>query len=297
VTYSILGWDADTGEMGGAIQSHFFAIAPLSLWMEPGVGVVATQMIRDPGHGPRALAALAAGLGADAALRAALSADPASTVRQVAVLDAWGATAAHSGAACVPAAGHLSAPGHTVQGAMLRGSEVWARMAHAFASTRGPLAARLLAALESGEAAGGDLRGQRAAALRVVAIAPTGDAAIDRPLDLRVDDSPTALGDLRRLYELHRVQDAANRAFELGTSGKLDDALDRFDRLDAVALLDPDVAFRHALLLAMGGRGAEARERLAPCYARGEGWRELVRRLPSVGFLPDDAALLSTLLR
>jgi uncharacterized Ntn-hydrolase superfamily protein len=296
MTYSILGWDADTGEMGGAIQSHFFGVGPLSLWMEPGIGVVATQMIRDPSHGPRALACLDGGLDPEATIEGLLQGDPAAAVRQVAILDVRGRTATYTGAACIPAAGGVSAHGCAAQGAMLSATDSWVEMATAFENSPGPLANRLLAALDAGEKSGGDLRGQRAAALRVVAVSATGNTALDRSVDLRIDDSPIALEELRRLYAQHLRQVEADHAFDLGTSGRLADGLDAFERSQARASADPDIAFRHALLLAMDGRGPEARERLAFCYARGEGWRELVRRLPAAGFLPRDEALMSLLL-
>jgi uncharacterized Ntn-hydrolase superfamily protein len=208
-TFSILGYDPDTGEIGGAVQSRVFSVGNGVLWAEAGVGVVATQAIVDVGYGPRGLALLKAGLAPDAIVKAIWDSDPdprpndwSKHGRQFAVTDASGHYAAFTGTKATAWAGHLGGVRCTAQGNILKGEDVVKGMVEAFEKTTGPLALKLMAALDAGQAAGGDTRGMQSAAMVIV----KKDGGVwlhnDVVLRLQVDDNPEPLKELRRLVEI-----------------------------------------------------------------------------------------------
>jgi uncharacterized Ntn-hydrolase superfamily protein len=295
MTYSIVARDPETGQLGVAVQSRWFSVGRTVTWAEPGVGAVATQSFADPSYGPEGLARMRAGASAADALAELVAADPGAHRRQVAMVDARGRVAAHTGSGCVRAAGHLLADGISAQANMMERDSVWAAMVEAFEAAPGPLAERLLAALEAAEAEGGDVRGRQSAALLVVAAEPTGDPHADRPVELRVEDHPLPLPELRRLLVLRRGYDLLSRATELVREGDGSAALAA--ALPAIDLCpdDDQVAFFAGLVLAGTGRLDDARPLLERAYAAEPRWAELLRRLPEAGLLPDDPALLARL--
>lgn len=275
MTYSIVARDPGTGELGVAVQSHFFAVGPVVPWLRAGVGAVATQAMAEISYGPKALDLLAAGRSPEDALAELTAADEQAETRQVAVVDATGAVATHTGRRCIAEAGHRTGDGWSVQANMMTNATVPDAMAEAFTSTEGDLAFRMLAALDAAEAEGGDIRGRQSAALVVVG---GGDAVPhgDRVYDVRVDDHPEPLAELRRLTEIRRAY--------------------REMRADEPSLGDnPELRFWRALHVATTGDVAAARADLDRIYAADERWRELVRRLPASGQLPDDPSLLAGL--
>jgi len=295
MTYSILARDVASGEIGAACQSHFFNAGVHVIFAEPAVGAVAAQMMAERAYGTRGLASMRTGASASEALRAALEADPGAALRQVAMVDARGGAAAHTGASCVVHSAHQVGNGVSAQAAMCSSPDTPAAMLEAFEHSSGPLASRLLAALEAAEACGGDLRGQKAAAVIVVAAAASEQPWNDRHVDLRVEDHEQPLVELRRLISSHRFHSRANRALDLALAGRAPEALEEFAALERENQHDPDVALRHALVLALGGEAQRARRRLEMCYARHEGWRSVVERLPAAGLLPSDPALMAVL--
>jgi len=223
--------------------------------------------------------------------------DPGRDVRQVAMIDARGNVAAHTGAKCIEAAGHSVGKGYSVQANLMRSAEVWPAMANAFESAKGDLADRMLAALEAAEAAGGDIRGKQSAALVVVSGTPTGKPWVDRVFDLRVDDSPEPLKELRRLVTLQRAYNHMN-AGDLAAEKKDDEAALR--EYSAAAKLVPDNAemvFWHAVALVNMKRVDESLPLFAKVYAMDPAWRELVGRLPKAGLLPNDKKTLDRIKR
>ena len=220
MTYSIVGRDPETGELGVAVQSRAFNTGAACAWAEAGVGAVATQSFTERRYGPRGLALLAAGQRPREALDELLEADEGRGVRQVAFVDTGGTTAAHTGESCIPHAGHLAAENVSVQGNMLRSAEVWPAMREAFDATPGTLAERLLAALDGAEAAGGDYRGRQAAGLVVVPGERDEQPSVDRVFDLRVDDHDDPLGELRRLHRLAAAYRRRNRIDETADPGE-----------------------------------------------------------------------------
>ena len=293
-TYSIVARDARTGEIGVAVQSHWFAVGSNVTWAEAGVGAIATQSFIDPGYGVRGLAMLREGKAAPDVLRALLEADPQRETRQVAIIDAQGRVAAHTGATCIQAAGHRVGSQFSVQANLMANDRVWPAMAEAFERATGDLAERMLAALDAAESAGGDIRGRQSAALLIVRPQGTGRpwAGADRVFDLRVDDHPAPLTELRRLVRLQRAYDHANRGDELMTGGKVDEALAQYSKAAEYAPEIVELPFWQAVTLASVGREAEAMPIFARVFAKEPRWAELVPRLPAAKLLPDDAALV-----
>jgi uncharacterized Ntn-hydrolase superfamily protein len=261
MTYSIVARDEETGELGVAVQSRAFGTGAACAWATAGVGAVATQSFTERRYGPRGLALLGEGRDPRDALDELLAADELRELRQVAFLDVTGATAAHTGADCIPYAGHQSAPGVSVQGNTLRSREVWPVMAEAFATTPGTLAERLLSALDAAETAGGDFRGRQAAGLVVVSGEPDERPSVDRIFDLRVDDHPEPLQELRRL---HRLAAGYRRVTRIG-----EDAIPAEEREAALAagLRDDEATTAAAIAWARRGELDRAAALLAELVA------------------------------
>lgn len=294
MTYSIVARDPETGELGVAVQSHWFA-AGIVCWARAGVGAVATQAMALVEHGPLGLELMAGGASAAEALAARLEADPEREHRQVAMVDRRGGVAAHTGASCLREAGHRTGEGFSCQANMMRRPTVWDAMAEAFAGSSGPLADRLLLALEAAEAEGGDIRGRQAARLLVVRAEATERPWEDVLVDLRVDDHPDPLPELRRLLTLQRAYDRLERAEQLELAGDVEGAFAERRAAMALAPDNPEIAFWTAVSLALTGRMEEARSALAVALPADPGWAELLRRLGEqrlMGLTPGLAARL-----
>jgi uncharacterized Ntn-hydrolase superfamily protein len=291
VTYSIVARCPDTGQLGVAVQSHFFSTGAVVPWLEAGVGAVATQAMAEVAHGPDGLARLRDGRTPEDALTDILGPDDGAPTRQVAVVDAAGRAAAHTGAQCIEYAGHVVGDGFTVQANMMDGPGVPEAMAAAFSASSGALAVRLVDALDAAQAAGGDIRGQQSAAVKVVAGERSARAGHDRLLDVRVEDHDEPLPEIRRLVDLARAYRRMEDAEDAMTRGDLDAALAIYVDSAAQQPGHHEFPFWHAVLLAGLGRGDEARAVAAPVFARPDGdrWRELVRRLPAAGLLPEES--------
>ena len=214
-TFSIVAADVEAGEIGCAVQSRYFAVGSVVPWAKAGVGAVATQAAGVAAYGPKVLALLEEGLEPAAALERALADDGARETRQLGVVTADGRAAAHTGAECLPWAGHRVGDGYAVQGNILAGEVVVTEMERVFLETSGAsLAERLVSALESAQAAGGDRRGQQSSAIVVERAGAAAESreGIDRICELRVDDHPEPIVELRRLLGIHLVWDALRRA-------------------------------------------------------------------------------------
>ncbi|MCP3097590.1 DUF1028 domain-containing protein [Myxococcus sp. K15C18031901] len=294
-TYSIVARDPVTGELGVAVQSHWFSVGATVPWAEAGVGAVATQSFVDPSYGRLGLEMMRAGRSAQESLAGLLAADGAPGVRQVAMVDAQGRVAAHTGDRCIVAAGHVVGEGFSVQANMMERDTVWPAMAKAFREAKGDLAERMLAALEAAEAQGGDIRGRQSAALVVVSAKSTGRPWVDRRFDLRVDDHAQPLVELRRLLTLQRAYNAMNEG-DLALERKdTDGALAAYGAAEKLVPDNAEMVFWHAISLVGVGRVDEAVPLLQRTYKADPRWRELVLRLPRAGLLPDDPKLLARL--
>ena len=292
-TYSIVARDPATGQLGVAVQSHWFSVGALVPWAEAGVGAVATQSFVDASYGPLGLSLLKAGRSAPDALKGLLVADAGREVRQVAMIDAAGRVAAHTGASCVEAAGHHVGKDYSVQANMMRNATVWPAMAKAFEESKGDLAERMLAALDAAEAAGGDIRGKQSAALVVVGGASTGRPWQDRVFDLRVEDSPAPLPELRRLVTLARAYNLMNEG-DLAVEKKDDaGALRAYSAAQAIVPGNAEMTYWTAVSLVGMGRVEEALPLFRKTFAIDPSWAEMTPRLPKAGLLPDDPALIA----
>jgi uncharacterized Ntn-hydrolase superfamily protein len=295
VTYSIVARDPETGDLGAAVQSHWFAAGD-AIWARPGVGAVATQATAFIPYGSLGLDLLASGKAAAEALAERLAADEQPEVRQVAILDGSGRVAAHTGADCIREAGHRTGDGFSCQANMMHRSTVWDAMATTFAATEGDLAERLLQTLEAAEADGGDLRGRQAARILVVRAEPTDEPWDDVLVDLRVDDHPDPLLELRRLLTLKRAYDLQDEAEDAMTEGDLERAERMTEEALRLAPGNPEISFWAAVGMASIGMIREARSEMLPTpFAADPGWRELLLRLGEqrlFGLTPESVAQL-----
>jgi len=294
-TFSIVARDPASGELGVGVQSHYFACGSLVPWAEPGVGAVATQAFVEICHGPGGLEQLARGASSSEALGALLAADPGPELRQVALVDAGGGIAVHTGGRCVAAAGDRAGEGFCVQGNMLRSGNVWDAMASAYGGAEGDLAARILAALGAGERAGGDLRGRRSAALLVVSGERAPRAGEGRLFDLRVDDALQPVAELERLVEIRRAGRCLEGAIAAAVAGRIDEARELFAEAQKRHPENPEYGFWAGISLAGAGRTEEARAWLREAFAADPAWLELARRLTETDLLRNDPQLLAEL--
>jgi uncharacterized Ntn-hydrolase superfamily protein len=281
-TYSIVALDPGTGELGAAVQSHWFSVGSLCIWARPGIGAVATQSVVEPAHGPGALDRLQGGEDAAAALAGVLAPDALAAVRQVGVVDVAGDVAVHTGSDCIREAGHVTGAHWSCQANMMARDTVPAAMSEAFAAADGALADRLMAALEAAEGQGGDVRGRQSAAMLVV---PAEGEPWRARVDLRVEDHTAPLDELRRLLVLQRAYELAGEGDELLAAGRVDEAGDRYRRAQELAPESDELLFWAGLATAQAGdlqEGADAVRRAADVHP---GWLTLLDRL-SPDFAP-----------
>lgn len=291
-TYSIVAYDSTTGEFGAAVQSHWFKVGDV-IWAAPGVGVVATQSLADFTYGPLGLEMMKKGKTAELALAGLLASDPQREVRQVAMIDKNGNIATHTGSKCIAYAGHKTGRIYSVQANLMRDSTVWGAMSRAFETTPGDLAERMMAALEAAQGEGGDIRGMQSAAMLVVRANPTGRSWLDRTVDLRVDDAPQPLTELRRLLNISRAYDLMNRGDELIAEGKLDDAAAAYETAAQLAPGNLEILFWHAVTLVTVDQVERALPIFKRVFEQDDSWRTLVPRLMPAGLLPDDDEVIS----
>jgi uncharacterized Ntn-hydrolase superfamily protein len=295
-TYSIVARDPATGELGVAVQSHWFSVGSVVPWAEAGVGAVATQSIVDPSYGPLGLALMEAGRSAPEALAALVAGDAGREVRQVGMVDARGQVATHTGRMAIPEAGGQAGEQYVVQANLMHKASVWPAMARAYESARGDLAERLLAALDAAEAEGGDIRGRQSAAILVVKAKSSGRPWSDKLFDLRVEDHAEPLAELRRLVG---VQRAYNHMVAGDDCVALKDWTCAEREYGSAQAMQPDnaeMAFWHAVALASNDRLDAARPLFRKAFAADPRWRELAQRLPAVDQLPKDPELMKAIL-
>ena len=323
-TFSIVARDAATGQIGVAVQSHWFAVGQIVPWAEAGVGAVATQSFVDPSYGKLGLDLLRAGKAAPDALRGLLGGDPSCQVRQVAIIDSNGSVATFTGAHDIIAAGGLAGKTITtsktecgsaggtltigrdfaVQANLMANDKIWPAMYKGYSEAQGDLADHLLAALDAAQAAGGDIRGKQSAALIVVSGKSTGRPWQDRLFDLRVDDHPQPLIELRRLVALQRAYNHMN-AGDLAVENKDNEAaLREYAAAEQIASTTSGVPqsryaemiYWHAVALVNMNRVDESLPLFARAFRMEPGWRELTPRLPHSGLLPDNPQTIERIL-
>jgi uncharacterized Ntn-hydrolase superfamily protein len=295
-TFSIVARDPVTGELGVAVQSHWFSVGSIVPWAESGVGAVATQSFVDPAYGKLGLELMRVGKTAPEALRALLAGDEGREVRQVAMIDAKGNVDAWTGKNDIPAAGQIVSKNFSVQANLMLNDKVWPAMAQAFENTKGDLADRMLAALDAAQSAGGDIRGRQSAAIIVVTGKPTGQAWKDRTFDLRVDDSSEPLKELRRLVSLQRAYNHMN-AGDLAVEKKDNEgALREYSAAEKLVPDSAEMIYWHAVALVNMGRVDESLPLFKKVFAMDANWAILTPRLSKVALLPDDPKLIERIL-
>lgn len=275
-TYSIVARDPATGDLGVAVQSHWFSVGPIVPWAVPGVGAVATQANVEISYGPRALELMAAGADARSALAELLAQDPLSASRQVAVVDAQGSVAAHTGASCMPEAGDCQGEGVSCQANIMATDRVWPAMLEAYEGHEGPLVGRLLAALDAAELAGGDLRGRQSAAILVV---PAQGNRWDSVISLRVEDHREPLEELARLVRLHEAYTCAGLGDERVAEGRHQEAAELYLRASELAPGSDELRFWAGLGAATSGDLEAGVAHLKAAIEVHPGWRDLLCRL------------------
>jgi uncharacterized Ntn-hydrolase superfamily protein len=275
-TYSIVARDPRTGEVGVAVQSHWFSVGSVVSWARAGVGAVATQSIAEPSYGPDLLDLLEQGVAPGEALARLIAADERAVFRQVAVVDGDGRVVVHTGTSCIAFAGDQTGEGYSVQANMMASAEVWPAMARGFEAAEGPLARRLIAALRGAESAGGDVRGRQSAA---IVVAPAEGEPWRRTVELRVEDHPEPLDEIERLLDLADAYRLASEADDLVGRGRHDEAATRYVRAAELAPGNHELIFWAGMAAAEGGDMDTALERVRTAIEMQPGWAELLERL------------------
>lgn len=287
-TYSIVARDPHTGQFGVAVQTHQMSVGNGVPWLLPGVGAIATQSLTNVNFGPMGLKMLQAGVEASRVLQALVASDAGESRRQVAVVDAHGRAAAHTGSGCIAEAGHHVGEGYSVQANMMTRPTVVAAMSHAYETASGDLAQRMLAALQAAQAEDGDIRGAQSAALVVV----PGDLHSPewkKDYSLRVDEHATPVEELARLVRNRRAQIIDEAGHALLESGQKTEALAKWAEARALAPEQEELSYWQAVTLAdkpadVQGAAAILRPMLATDPRKAE-WVELIRRLQACGLI------------
>lgn len=295
-TMSIIAYDSATKQLGVAVESHYFSAGPIVPWAESGVGAVATQANADPLYGLMGLNLMRAGKDAKSTLNALMAADSFTQTRQIAMIDSKGNAAAFTGKKTSTAAGHYIGKNFSVQANTMLNEEVWPAMAKAFETTKGEFVDRLVGALEAGQRFGGDIRGKQTAALIVVSGTPTGLVWKDRLFDLRVDDSPEPIIEIKRLVRLQKAYRLIGIGDEFASQKKIDLAIKSYK--DGVALAPEKEELRYglALILFLSGNVDEALPVFKQVFAEHPIWVEITKRYVASGDLPNDPEKIQRIL-
>ncbi len=295
-TFSIVAYDAEKGEIGVAVQSHWFSVGSIVAWAEPGVGAVATQSLVNVSFGPRGLQLMKEGKKPEQALKELLQSDEGSAFRQVALINAQGEVAAHTGEKCIADAGHIVGKNYSVQANMMLNKKVVPAMSKAFEEAEGPLAERMMAALQAAQQAGGDIRGQQSAALVVVKAASSGKYWEDRLIDLRVEDHPQAVAEIARLLRVFRAYEHMNNgdlAIERGDEAA---ALREYGAAQQMFPENVEMKYWTAVSLANSGELEKALPLFKTVFTADKNYIELTRRIVPNGMLNVDEKTLEKIL-
>ncbi len=295
-TFSIVARDAESGDLGVAVQSHWFSVGSVVSWAEPGVGAVATQSLVNVSFGQRALDLMRSGKSATEALQMLITADEGKDFRQLAIIDTKGNVAVHTGTKCIADAGHISGENFSVQANMMLNEEVWPAMANAFEGSSGPLAERMLAALEAAQRTGGDIRGQQSAAILVVRGKSTGKIWEDRLIDLRVEDHPDAVKEIGRVLQLFRAYEHMNNGDLAIEDGDETSALREYGAAEKMFPDNIEMQYWHAVSLVNIGKPDVALPIFRDIFLKDTNWVELTRRIVTNQMLKTDTQSLEKIL-
>jgi uncharacterized Ntn-hydrolase superfamily protein len=296
MTYSIVARDPQTGRFGVAVQSHYLGVGSTVPWLEAGVGAVATQASVNISFGPIGLELLRAGRSADEVMAALAASDQQAQVRQLGVVDARGRAAAHTGADCIPACGHLVGDGFTVQGNLLERDSCWPAMAAAYESALdegAPFVERLLRAMEAAEKEGGDVRGRQSAAIMVVSADLQQAAWRGRMMDMRIEDHPDPVPELRRIVTMQLAYDMLDDEGDAARAGR--GAAERYELARRMAPDAYELVFWRGVELAAAGDVEAGRRELQIAFAADRRWRTTLEHLAVArreGVTPELATVL-----
>lgn len=295
-TFSIVARDSVTGEMGVAVQSHWFSVGSLVAWGEAGVGVVATQSFVNPSFGQRGLELLKTGKTSQQVVDELIASDEGRDVRQLAIVDSKGNSASYTGSKCIPEAGNIVGDGYSVQANMMLNNTVWGAMSKAFENSKGPLAERLVAALEAAQKEGGDIRGKQSACLLVVKGKATGNLWEDRLIDLRVEDNPEPISEIKRLLKVYRAYEHMNNGDLATEKGDMKLAMDEYNAAMQMFPENLEMKYWTAISLANTGEVEKSLPMFKEIFSKDKNWKELTKRLPAVGLLTVSKDDLSNIL-
>lgn len=295
-TYSIVARDPVNGEMGVAVQSHWFSVGSIVSWGEAGVGVVATQSFVNPSFGMKGLELLRSGKSPQEAVDELIAADDGRDVRQLAILDVKGRSASYTGKNCIPEAGNIAKENYSVQANMMLTDKVWGAMSEAFENSTGPLAERMIAALEAAQNAGGDIRGQQSACILVVRGEATGNLWEDRLIDLRVEDNENAVQEIKRILKVYRAYEHMNNGDVAIEKNDMDLAMNEYSAAEEMFPENLEMKFWHAVTLANTGKVSESLPMFTEVFLKDNNWRILFGRLKAVGLLKISDSDMQTIL-
>ena len=295
-TYSIVAYDENTGELGVAVQSHWFSVGSLVPWAKAGVGAVATQSFVKVEYGPEGLVAMEQGKPANLVLDELIKKDEGRAVRQVAMIDVKGNVAAYTGEKCIYAAGHYIGKNYAVQANLMEKETVWSAMADAFENTSGHISERMMASLEAAEDEGGDIRGKQSASMLVVSGEPTGIPWEDIVMDIRVDDHTEPLKELRRLIRIHKAYQHANMGDKFMEDKKIDEAMLQYEKATSLYPKNPELPYWSAVTLASTGNIDAALPIFLDVFSKSPKLKDLTPRLVISGLLPDNQKLIERIM-
>lgn len=284
-TYSIVARDPETGEMGVAVQSHWFSVGSIVSWGEAGVGVVATQSFVNPAFGPDGLALLKSGMTAEQVVDKLIAEDEGRDVRQLAIIDVNGNVKSYTGKNCIPGAGNIIGENYSVQANLMLNDKVPGAMSKAFEESKGPLAERMMAALFAAENVGGDIRGKQSAAILVVKGKSTGKVWEDRLIDLRVEDDPYPLDKLDRLLKIHRAYGHMNAGDLAVEHGDVELAMKEYSTAEKMFPENEEMKYWHAVTMATNGDVEGSLPLFEAVFKKNKNWKILTPRLVPIGLL------------
>ena len=278
-TFSIVARDPETGQMGVAVQSHWFSVGSVVAWGEAGVGVVATQSFVNPSFGIRGLELLKQGLSPQETVDKLIGEDNAPEVRQLAILDVQGRVATHTGSMCVDYAGHVQGDNYSCQANMMLTNTVWDAMANAFENTKAPLAEKLMAALEAAQGEGGDIRGKQSCAILVVNGVNTGQPWVDRIVDLRIEDNPNPIKEMRRILTTYRAYEHMNNGDLAMEHNDMKKALEEYTAAEKMFPDNLEMKYWHAVTLVNNGDLENALPMFKEIFDKNFNWALITPRL------------------
>ncbi len=295
-TFSIVARDSVTGNVGVAVQSHWFSVGNTVSWAEAGVGAVATQSLVNKSFGPRALDMLQEGYSPQQAIDSLIAGDEGRAFRQVAIIDTEGSVATYTGDNCIAEAGHIKGNQYSVQANMMLNDKVCPAMSKAYENADGPLAERLVASLQAAQKAGGDIRGQQSAAILVVKGTSNDKPWEERLVDLRVDDHPQAVNEITRLLKMHRAYEHMNEGDLAIEEGNVDKALQEYGQAREMFPKNVEMTYWTAVSMANAGRLQRALPLFKEVFNKNENWVTLTQRITENGILSVSDSTLQQIL-